>query len=107
MCEKPGTEDSKIPWLKDIYYIMSRYTIMQEIPVLSMLFSIRSNGMGVAYRIILQYIQKKKSNSNGIKSNSLVMVNSIIRTNGFSKIFFNIILWISINISIHFKWREI
>ena len=52
-CENPGAEDSKIPWLKNIYYTISRYTIIQKVPVISMLFSVRSNGMGATYRIIL------------------------------------------------------
>lgn len=39
MCEPPGEMDSKIPWLKDMYFIISRYTIINKIPVVSMLFS--------------------------------------------------------------------
>lgn len=49
MCEPPGKMDSKIPLLENIYYTISRYTIMQDIPVVSMMFSIRSNGMGLIY----------------------------------------------------------
>lgn len=39
MCEQPGEMDSKIPWLKDVYYNISRYTDINKIPVISMLFS--------------------------------------------------------------------
>lgn len=53
MCEKPGIAESKIPVLRDIYYIISRYAIFQKIPVISMLFSVRSNVMGNAYMLIL------------------------------------------------------
>ncbi len=52
-CESPGTEDSKIPWLKNIYYKISRYTIMQKIPVVSMLFSV--GAMSWAMFIALGY----------------------------------------------------
>ena len=53
MCEKPGEADSKIPLLRDIYYIISRYTIMQEIPVVSMLFSV--GAMTWTMFIVLDY----------------------------------------------------
>lgn len=49
VCEEPGKEDSKIPGLKDIYYKISRYSTMQKIPVVSMLFSIRSNDLDNVY----------------------------------------------------------
>lgn len=38
-CEKPGEADSKIPWLKEVYNQISRYTTVQKIPVISMIFS--------------------------------------------------------------------
>lgn len=40
VCEPPGEQDSKIPWLRDIYYSISRTTVIQKIPVISMMFSI-------------------------------------------------------------------
>ena len=40
MCEPPGKLESKIPLLNSIYFIISRDTAMQEIPVVSMMFSI-------------------------------------------------------------------
>lgn len=45
MCEPPGEQDSKIPWLRDAYFAIARDTSMQKIPLLSMLFSVRCNGL--------------------------------------------------------------
>lgn len=40
MCEPPGTMESKNLFLNWIYYLISRETVIQQIPVLSMLFSL-------------------------------------------------------------------
>lgn len=47
MCEPPGKMDSKIPWLRDIYFSISQETTMQKIPVISMSFSVRCNVLGI------------------------------------------------------------
>lgn len=39
MCEPPGTMESKNQLLNWVYYIISRETVIQQIPVISMLFS--------------------------------------------------------------------
>ena len=39
MCEPPGTMESKNIFLNWVYYIISRETIVQQIPVISMFFS--------------------------------------------------------------------
>lgn len=53
MCENPGVADSKIPVLRYIYYVISRYAIFQRIPVVSMLFSV--GAMSWAMFIALGY----------------------------------------------------
>lgn len=49
-CKVIGKTDSKIPWLNNIYYNLARYETMQKIPVISMLFSIRSNDLANVYK---------------------------------------------------------
>ncbi len=60
MCEPPGEEDSKIPWLRDIYYNISRYTDINKIPVISMLFSLGAMVWGLFICIGYNIYKKRK-----------------------------------------------
>ena len=60
MCEPPGEEDSKIPWLRDIYYNISRYTDINKIPVISMLFSLGAMAWGLFICIGYNIYKKRK-----------------------------------------------
>lgn len=60
MCEQPGEEDSKIPWLRDIYYNISRHTDINKIPVISMLFSLGAMAWGLFICIGYNIYKKRK-----------------------------------------------
>lgn len=60
-CEIPAIDDSKITVIRDFYYRISRSTMIQKIPVISMAFSVGT--MSWVFLICIWYnIYKKRKN---------------------------------------------
>lgn len=56
-----GWQDSKIPWLRDAYWKISRELTMQRIPIVSMLFSIGTAFWGLLVCIWYNIYKKRKN----------------------------------------------
>ncbi|MFI3213624.1 MAG: DUF6020 family protein [Eubacteriales bacterium] len=61
--EEPLTLDSKIPWLYDIFYSLSRQLTFYQIPVISLLFSIGFWFWCMLFSLVYAIYKKNKANS--------------------------------------------